>query len=224
MQGITQQVANFLTNYSSLASDAYFTDVSAQWMFYTNTTDENGDASAAADAVLSDFQRAWAGYATSNFTSLSGIDNSSANNYQQRQLKMIETVGIDLETNDTETLSGYINQMNSKYNHAVLCQYKNQSCDTNNPNQTWKLDPDLFDRLAKSRDYDELTYIWKGWRDQLKTNRAIYQQFVPLSNKGAVRGGFKDTVRAFINVTWNKALCGIFRGIGGAFGMRMTSL
>lgn len=49
---------------------------------------------------------------------------------------------------------------------------------------------DLTDILATSRDYDELLFVWKGWRDasgkKMKNN---YKRYVELSNKAAVLNG-----------------------------------
>lgn len=58
----------------------------------------------------------------------------------------------------------------------------------------WMLDPDLMDVMAKSRDYDTLSYVWKSWRDAVgKPIKEKYLEFVSLSNKGAKAGGFNDT-------------------------------
>lgn len=52
------------------------------------------------------------------------------------------------------------------------------------------LSSDLIDIMATSRDYDELLFAWKGWRDasgkQIKNN---YKRYVELSNKAAVLNG-----------------------------------
>lgn len=52
------------------------------------------------------------------------------------------------------------------------------------------LPSDLTDIMATSRDYDELLFAWKGWRDasgkKIKNN---YKRYVELSNKAAVLNG-----------------------------------
>lgn len=49
---------------------------------------------------------------------------------------------------------------------------------------------DLTDILAKSQDYDELLFVWKGWRDASgKKMRNNYKRYVELSNKAAVLNG-----------------------------------
>ncbi len=48
--------------------------------------------------------------------------------------------------------------------------------------------PHLSERMASSRDYDELTYVWNEWRRVTAPVKEIYEQFVQLSNKGARQG------------------------------------
>lgn len=44
--------------------------------------------------------------------------------------------------------------------------------------------------MATSRDYDELLFVWKGWRDASgKKMRNNYKRYVELSNKAAVLNG-----------------------------------
>jgi peptidyl-dipeptidase A len=75
-----------------------------------------------------------------------------------------------------------INQM-IDINQRKICAYR-ENCTI----PTWSLDPDITNRLATSRDYEELEYIWTAWRQNAAQIRPIYQQFVALSNKGARQG------------------------------------
>lgn len=44
--------------------------------------------------------------------------------------------------------------------------------------------------MAESRDYDELLFAWKGWRDAAgKILRQDYEQYVELANKAATLNG-----------------------------------
>lgn len=44
--------------------------------------------------------------------------------------------------------------------------------------------------MATSRDYDELLFAWKGWRDASgKKMRNNYKRYVELSNKAAMLNG-----------------------------------
>jgi peptidyl-dipeptidase A len=44
--------------------------------------------------------------------------------------------------------------------------------------------------ISTSRDYDELTYVWKSWRDVSGAKmRVDYKKYVELSNLAAERNG-----------------------------------
>ncbi|XP_040845401.1 angiotensin-converting enzyme isoform X4 [Ochotona curzoniae] len=56
-----------------------------------------------------------------------------------------------------------------------------------------QLEPDLTNLMATSRKYDELLWVWKGWRDQV--GRAIlpyFPKYVEFTNKAAQLNGYKD--------------------------------
>ncbi len=50
----------------------------------------------------------------------------------------------------------------------------------------------LSARLAKSRDYDELKEIWRGWREVARPMRKHYARYVELANEGAKALGFSN--------------------------------
>ena len=50
----------------------------------------------------------------------------------------------------------------------------------------------LSETLATSRNYDQLTEVWKGWHDSAAPMRQPYQRFAELANEGARELGFKD--------------------------------
>ena len=52
---------------------------------------------------------------------------------------------------------------------------------------------DLTDTFGKSRDWDELVWAWKGWRDATgKHMRKDYADHIPLMNKEARLSGMYD--------------------------------
>ena len=51
---------------------------------------------------------------------------------------------------------------------------------------------ELEDILANSRDYDELTEAWQGWRTIAPPMREKYQRYVELVNEGAGELGYND--------------------------------
>lgn len=59
--------------------------------------------------------------------------------------------------------------------------------------------------MAESKDYDELLFAWKGWRDAAgKVIRSDYKRYVELANKAATLNGmdhFKSTL-SLISFAW----------------------
>jgi peptidyl-dipeptidase A len=53
--------------------------------------------------------------------------------------------------------------------------------------------PQLEERMANSRDPEELKRVWIGWHQIAVPIKKDYVRFVELSNKGAKEMGFKDT-------------------------------
>ncbi|MFH1129824.1 MAG: M2 family metallopeptidase [Pseudomonadota bacterium] len=51
---------------------------------------------------------------------------------------------------------------------------------------------DLSELMAKSRDYDVLLEIWKGWRTISPSMRALFSRYVELANQGAQDLGFSN--------------------------------
>lgn len=82
--------------------------------------------------------------------------------------------------------------MTSIYNSATVCPYNKQNCSANSPDRL-SLDPQISDRFAKSRDYDELKYLWVEWRESTgKLMRSNYETYVDLMNRVAVGNNYTD--------------------------------
>ncbi len=64
-----------------------------------------------------------------------------------------------------------------------------QYCDAN---KECKNLPELEDVIANSRDYDELTEAWQGWRTVAPPMRDKYRRYVELVNEGASELGYGD--------------------------------
>lgn len=80
--------------------------------------------------------------------------------------------------------------MSTIYNSATVCKYS-----PNIPNGNCKkkltLDPDIVDRFAHSRDFDELKYYWAKWHDNSgKKIRKDYKNYVGLMNSAANANGY----------------------------------
>ena len=54
--------------------------------------------------------------------------------------------------------------------------------------------------MAESRDYDELLFAWKGWRDSAgKVLRKDYERYVELANKAATLNGMTFKVKVLLS-------------------------
>uniref|UniRef100_A0A8C6M1L5 Angiotensin-converting enzyme n=1 Tax=Nothobranchius furzeri TaxID=105023 RepID=A0A8C6M1L5_NOTFU len=88
------------------------------------------------------------------------------------------------ESNKKIMYNTLLSNMETKYSLAVVCR-DGVTCHP--------LDPDLQKIMAESRDYDELLFAWKGWRDSAgKILRQDYKRYVELANKAATINGHSD--------------------------------
>jgi hypothetical protein len=78
--------------------------------------------------------------------------------------------------------------MKKIYGTGKICPYKNQNCNVTATGLS--LNPDLEDILAEVKDYDEMAYVWKNWRDATGIKvRPLYYKYIDLSNKAARANG-----------------------------------
>ena len=97
--------------------------------------------------------------------------------------------------------------LEATYNTAKVCLNdvaKKQRRRLGN-DQCLPLEPDLQNIMAESRDPEELSRVWRGWRDAAgKPQRQRYSEFVALHNEGARENGeyetrFPDLTRPNVN-------------------------
>ncbi|KAK5850642.1 hypothetical protein PBY51_001503 [Eleginops maclovinus] len=85
---------------------------------------------------------------------------------------------------ELEEYNTLLSNMETKYSVAKVCK-EDKTC--------LPLDPDLQKIMAESRDYDELLFAWKGWRDVAgKVLREDYKRYVELANTAAKLNGHTD--------------------------------
>lgn len=82
--------------------------------------------------------------------------------------------------------------MVSIYNTATVCPYEEQNCSATSKNRL-TLDPDISERMATSRNFDELKYLWIQWRNESgKQMRSDYKEYVALINEVAKGNGYSN--------------------------------
>jgi len=62
-----------------------------------------------------------------------------------------------------------------------------------------RLDPELTDIMATSRDYERLEWAWQGWRDATGPRmKRLYEQLVDRMNEAAADNGNHGNTRASV--------------------------
>lgn len=85
--------------------------------------------------------------------------------------------------------------MSNTFNRAVICPFENPRCDLSG-NDVLKLDPDLYDIMDESKDYEKLQHTWEQWHNQAgRPMREDFAKYVALMNEAAVANRFTDATR-----------------------------
>jgi peptidyl-dipeptidase A len=100
-------------------------------------------------------------------------------------LKLSLTLPAPKDPKEREELTKIAASMEGDYGKGKYCPDADQS-------KCLSLG-DMEQKMAESRDPEELKKIWLGWHQVSPPYRKDYVRFVELSNKGAQEMGFKDT-------------------------------
>jgi peptidyl-dipeptidase A len=85
----------------------------------------------------------------------------------------------------------YGTAMCKTFNSAKICPYNKPDCAI--AEEGLSLEPNITYVMAHSRDYDELSYVWKTWHDNVgKELRSNYTEYVNLMNKAASENGLTN--------------------------------
>ncbi|ELT90813.1 hypothetical protein CAPTEDRAFT_166512 [Capitella teleta] len=167
----------WLNEYNHLASSVYNERVQASWNYYTNLTDHNQHLMVKAELVFSRFEQE--AYRNASIFDWKKMNNETI----KRLMKTISYMRLpEEEVKQTENLRNRITQV---YSTAEVCGDGTDRC--------LLLEPDLQNKFAESKDWDELSRLWKGWRDETgRKMKSDYEAFVKLQNKAAKLNGFDD--------------------------------
>ncbi|XP_014329010.1 angiotensin-converting enzyme [Xiphophorus maculatus] len=169
----------FLDEYNSTVEIVWNAYTEANWKYNTNITGANNQEVLKKDLEMAAHTLEYGLKARQYDTS----------DFQDPSVKRIIKKLSDLEkaalpTAELEELNNIMSNMETKYSVAEVCR-ENGKCHP--------LDPDLQRIMAESRDYDELLFAWKGWRDAAgKVIRDDYKRYVELANKAATLNGHSD--------------------------------
>uniref|UniRef100_A0A8C9ZT09 Angiotensin-converting enzyme n=1 Tax=Sander lucioperca TaxID=283035 RepID=A0A8C9ZT09_SANLU len=168
---------NFLNEYNSTAEVVWNAYTEASWKYNTEINEANKqlEKNLEMSAHTLKYGQKARQYDTTDFQ-----DGSV-----KRIIKKLSDIErAALSTPQLEEYNTLLSNMETKYSVAQVCR-DNGMCHP--------LDPDLQKIMAESRDYDELLFAWKGWRDAAgKVLRQDYKRYVELANTAAKLNGHSD--------------------------------
>ncbi|XP_076040677.1 angiotensin-converting enzyme-like [Oratosquilla oratoria] len=181
---LESKARSLLDDLSKQSSEKCTESVFASWAYYTNITDENKEKMLELNLEFSKWEKgAW-----KQVMEWKDRWPQLKNDTLKREFKLLSILGTSaLDEADLEKFNHINVDMTSIYSKAKICDFKDKTkCDL-------KLEPEIKKLLTKSRNVDELNYVWTEWRDQTgKKMRELYKQFVKLSNKAAKLNGFDN--------------------------------
>lgn len=161
--------------------------VKAEWGVATDTNNEE-NRKILEETVLENnkFSRDWYDSVFKYLT-----PNDTTNKSYKRQLKYLTHLGRDaLSVADLTELTKTQAEIEKIYNTAKICPFNKQNCNLATEGLT--LEPELYDILSSSQNYDELEWVWIQWREKSGKNmRDGYRKYIELNNKAAKLNGEK---------------------------------
>ncbi|CAI9581972.1 unnamed protein product [Staurois parvus] len=174
-----KQADDYLSEYNRTAEQVWNDYTEASWTYNTNITEHNNQVMLEKNLAMSSHTLQY-GRQARNFD-YSDFQNSET----QRLLKKLSDIDkaalSEEEQKEIVTVVQTLNFTIIKYNEFYF--------KINLP----FLSQDITALLAQSREYDELLWAWKGWRDSSgKKMRNHYKRYVELGNKAATLNGHAD--------------------------------
>ncbi|XP_072043034.1 angiotensin-converting enzyme-like [Amphiura filiformis] len=165
------EAIEFLNQFNKRAEIIYHQESLAEWNFYINITQHNKNLLTEAKVIKSDFTKE----ARNN---ASQFDWSRFSPYVSRQLDKVLHIGDAALTDDKfKEFTEILGTMQYTFTTADVCKPDGECLN---------LEPDLYNILAYSRNYDDVVWAWKAWRDAVGPgNLDNYAQYVELKNKAA---------------------------------------
>ncbi|XP_043911144.1 angiotensin-converting enzyme [Protopterus annectens] len=174
-----EEAKAFIAKYNSTAEEVWNAYAEASWTYNTNITDHNKQIMLNKNLEMSK-------HTLENGKKAREFDYTD---FQDEEVKRVLKKLSDIERSalPEEEIIEYntlLSDMETTYSVAKVCK-EDSKC--------LPLDPDLQHIMATSRDYDELLFAWKGWRDASgKKIREKYKRYVELSNKAARLNNYPD--------------------------------
>jgi peptidyl-dipeptidase A len=158
----------------------------AAWVSENFITDDSEALSAAAEAETA----AYAGDAIKRAQRYSGLQLPAPLARRFELLKLAQTVPAPAQREEAQQLATAVVSMIASYGKAQVCPSPGSKL-AGPKGECLRLD-ELSDILATSRDEPKLREAWTHWHDSARDQRAAFDRYVELANKGAREIGFDD--------------------------------
>lgn len=173
---------DFLNIFEVRATKISSGESEAVWKYETNLTEANREFS----VFNSTFAKAFYLKASENASQIKDVDLSQD---MGRQIRLIRRNALPKSPKDMKLIDDLVSNMTRIYSSGKVCKPNISKNETH----CMELDPDLYSLMGKSRDYDELLWGWKNWRDAVgPPMRPLYEKLVVHLNDGARRHEWGD--------------------------------
>jgi peptidyl-dipeptidase A len=176
-----EEAEKFLADAEKRLLDLNIKSSRADWVKSTFVTDDTESIAAQANEVLIGATTELAEQARR----YEALDLSPDDKRKLKLLKLALTLPAPKDPAERAELTKIAASMEGDYGKGKYCPDNDQS-------KCMSL-PQLEERMANSRDPEELKRVWVGWHQIAVPIKKDYVRFVELSNKGAKEMGFKDT-------------------------------
>ncbi|KAF7480676.1 angiotensin-converting enzyme [Marmota monax] len=169
----------FVEEYDRASQVVWNEYAEANWNYNTNITTENSKVLLQKNLLVANHTLKYGTWAK----------RFDVNNFQNASTKRIIKKVQDLDQaalpmKELEEYNKILLDMETIYSVATVC-HTNGTC--------LQLEPELTNVMATSRNYEELLWAWKSWRDKVgRTLLPLFPKYVQLTNKAAQLNGYLD--------------------------------
>jgi len=158
----------------------------AEWVYETNITDYNSQMMQEASVASMTWMQPQLEEAQQYYKYSKLFSDPQLT--RELQLIVENSLPSPKDEKDKERLSTITSEMATIYSTATV----------EHDGEKYLLEPGLMDILTSSKDYDELVWVWKGFRDAAGIpQRELYEEYVQLSNKAAQQFGHANMGEAW---------------------------
>ena len=172
-----EKAAAFLAKFNNETPIEDFKSTVASWNYATNLTSHNRMLKTNASLAYSAFYKR-------RRLEAAEFDVSQLNEDTARQISFITSSATPKDEAVLSRATELESTMEEIYSTGKVIDSSGKELE---------LDPDLYKILSSSRNYSELLFAWKGWRDAVGPKlRPLYEEFVRLKNTGAKDNDWED--------------------------------